>query len=142
MSNPLNAHYVFYSYASGNTYVMILTTGPLTSGIKTLPNTNCTGYPIISGSITIISNLGISQKYNIPGGATPFIYNGLWPNAASSPDGAGSPLCQGIGRLFVNFSQQSSNTMVVAVDGNHINVVFDSQKSDPAILIHSIYPPQ
>ena len=134
MSN-LNAHYIFYSSSTGNTYIMSLQTGPLTNPIP-----NCQGYSVISGTFTITDKNGDSQKYTVPPGKTLFIYNGLWPDAAASPDGA--PLCQGIGRLYINFSQQSNNTSIYAISENSIGINEGSGNPDTAILLNAIFPPQ
>lgn len=142
MSNVLHAHYVFYSSATGNTYVLSLTTQPLTSGIKTLDNPNCEGYPIISGTFTKVNPDGTSSgPYSVPGGQVMQIYNGLWPNAAQCPSGAGAPLCQGIDRLFINFTSENNNTLIFANDSNNITVEFGTSPSDTAQLLHAIFPP-
>jgi hypothetical protein len=104
-------------------------------------NPNCVGYPIISGTFTQVSPDGSTKTYNVPGGQTPFIYNGLWVSATDSPDGEGSPWCNGIDQLFVVFSQQTNNTSIFANDGSSITVAFDSTNQDTAELIKSNFPP-
>lgn len=134
MSN-LKASYTFCSDSTGNTYVLSVQTGPLT----TIPSQGV-GWSIISGSLHVIAD-GEATKYNVPGGQAGFIYNGLWQSAADSPDGDGSPWCNGIDRLFVVFSQQSNNTMIVANNGTSISVVND-KVIDNATLVKSSFPPK
>lgn len=140
MSNNLSALYVFFSSTTSNTYVMSLTLQPLTSNIPGYPG--CNGYPVSSGTFTVIPASGTPTQYNIPGGATPFIYNGIWPNAADCPDGTGTPLCAGIDRLFVNFSQTDSNTLVTTTSTSSVSVVFNSTDTDTAQLLMAESPTQ
>jgi len=139
--NVLKSHYVFHSQKTGNTYVLNVTTNPLTNPVPTMGNPNCVGYPIISGTLAQVSPDGSTKTYNVPGGKTPFIYNGLWVSAADSPDGEGSPWCNGIDQLFVVFSQQSGNTLIAANDAKNITIVFDSTNQDTAELAISNFPP-
>jgi hypothetical protein len=140
-STVLKAKYVFHSEKTGNTYVLNVTTNQLTNPIPTLDNPNCVGYSIINGTFTQVASDGTTNTYPVPGGQTPFIYNGLWVNAADSPDGTGSPWCNGIDRLFINFTQQSNNTLICAIDGSNISVVFGTGNDDTAQLIQSNFPP-
>jgi hypothetical protein len=141
MSNTLKSLYVFTSDTTGRTYVLNVTTQALAK-ISAFGNPNCLGYSITWGKLTVIDSQGNSKTYNLPAGQTPQIYNGLWPNAAQCPDGPGTPLCQGIDRLFVNFSTQSNNTMIVAADDKTITVVYDSTNFDTAKLRHAVFPPK
>jgi hypothetical protein len=138
MSN-LKASYTFFSDQTGNTYVLSVQTGPLTP-IRTLDNPNCIGWPIISGSFIVIAG-GQATTYNVPGGQTVFLYNGLWESADASPDGKGSPWCNGIDRLFISFSQQTNNTLIAATNSNSINIV-NGTLQDNATLLKSIFPPK
>ena len=137
--NSLNARYVFYSATTKTHYILNVTTGPLTYPIHTLDNPNCKGYPIISGTLHVLTRSATSL-YKVPGGQALGIYNGLWTSAADSPDGEGSPWCNGIDRLFVVFSQQNNNTMIAAKDSNSITIV-NGTVQDTASLAHSIFPP-
>lgn len=137
--SSLNASYVFYSATTQTHYILNVTTGPLTYPIKALDNPNCKGYTIINGTLTVVTNSG-STPYNVPGGNTGFIYNGLWTSAADSPDEEGSPWCNGIDRLIVVFNQKTSNTMINANDSSSITIV-NSSTNDTATLVHSVFPP-
>lgn len=137
--NSLNASYVFYSATTKTYYILSVTTGPLTYPIPTMNNQNCKGYTIINGNLTVITSSG-SNAYNVPGGQTLFIYNGLWTSAADSPDGNGSNWCNGIDRLFIVFSQENNNTMIVANDSSSI-IIVNGSTNDTATLIHSAFPP-
>lgn len=139
MSN-LKASFTFFSEATGNTYVLTVQTGPLTNPIKTLDNPNCTGWTIISGTFVVISD-GQATSYNVPGGNVLQLYNGLWQSAATSPDGAGSPWCDGIDRLFISFSTQNNNTLIAATDSNNIQIV-NGTVQDNATLLKSVFPPK
>jgi hypothetical protein len=141
MPNALKSFYVFTSDTTGRTYVLNLNTLPLAS-IPVFGNPNCQGYSISWGKLTVVDSQGNAQSYNIPAGQTPQIYNGLWPTAAKCPDGPGTPLCQGIDRLFVTFSTKSNNTMIVAVDGQTVSMVYDSKNSDTAKLRYAVFPPK
>jgi hypothetical protein len=138
----LKAKYTFVSPSTNNTYVLHVQTGPLTNPIITLDNPNCIGWTILEGTfITIIE--GKSTTYNVKGGQTTFIYNGLWQSASSSPDGpGGSPWCQGIDRLFISVTSESGNTSIFATDNNTITIAFEGVLSDTATLVSSIFPPQ
>ena len=135
----LNASYVFYSATTKTHYILNVTTGPLTYPIQTLDNPNCKGYTIINGNLTVTTNSG-SNTYNVPGGQTVFIYNGLWVSASDSPDGEGSPWCNGIDRLFVVFSQENNNTTILANDSSSITIV-NGSPIDTATMVHSVFPP-
>jgi len=143
MSN-LKAKYTFVSHATGNTYVLHVQTGPLTNPIQTLDNPNSIGWTILEGTfVTVIE--GVSTPYNVPSGSTPFIYNGLWQSANSSPDGPGTPTppwCQGIDRLFISVTSESGNTTIFATDSNSIKIAFEGILSDTATLVSSVFPPQ
>lgn len=139
MPNSLLSSYTFYSTKTRSTYFMTVFTQPL-GPIAALGNPNCQGYLITSGNFIVVAEGKVPQSYTIPK-YNQLICNGLFPNAATCPDGPGAPLCQGIDRLFVNFSQKSNNTMIVANDAQSITVVFDKGNTDIAKLIGCTFPP-
>ena len=137
MSN-LKAKYTFVSPTTGNTYVLHVQTGPLTNPIRTIDNPNCIGWTIVSGTFVAVVD-GVSTSYNVPGGNTLMIYNGLWQSAAASPDG--SVLCQGIDRLFVFVSSDNGNTSISANSNNSIQISLGTL-NDSATLSNFVFPPQ
>ncbi|NVK27048.1 MAG: hypothetical protein HWE14_03330 [Flavobacteriia bacterium] len=136
----LKALYILASTISGNTYIVNLETGAQ-QPIQTLDNPNASGYPVLQGSITVVSSKGESQSYNIPAGKTQFIYNALWPNSASSQE-SGSDVMNGLQRLFVNFNGDTSNTVISATSSAGVSIVGLGQPNDTAVMVHSVFPPQ
>lgn len=132
----LSALYVFVSSITGNTYILNVQTGPL----QTLSQYNFTGYPIVSGAVTVVQSDGKSHgPYPVPPGQTPFIFNGLW---TVNPEGG--IILEGIDRLYINFDPNNTNTMIVASSSVSATIVgFPlAPVGDSATLVHYRFPPQ